>query len=98
MAKTTRVTTEQTESPDETRPTDAMKVQIAVTATKVTNIEEAIADLKRAQREGMEEIKKMLECNFVAVEAFKPVQAIAYGMVALITGGVVAGILALVLK
>jgi len=46
----------------------------------------------------LEEIKIRLDNKFVSVEAFAPIKAVVYGLVAIILSGVIMGVIALVLR
>ena len=70
-----------------TPPTKPIQnVEIAVIANDIANMKGDIA-----------EIKEMLKCTYVTLTEFKPVRAIAYGMVGTICLAVLGALVALVM-
>ena len=60
----------------------------------LARIDERTATLSR----DVEEIKRTIASNYVTRQEFQPVRAIAYGLVAIISTGVVVGLIALLLR
>ena len=60
----------------------------------LARIDERTATLSR----DVEEIKRTIASNYVTRQEFQPVRAIAYGLVAIISTGVVLGLIALLLR
>lgn len=70
------------------------KINIAVMGTNVQFIKNELGDLKIA----IEALDKKISTNYVTQEEFKPVKAVAYGIILVISTGVLGALLSLVLR